>query len=98
MAPDWRIACNFVGKGYRRQAVATAALNGALELIAALGGGRVEGYPEGADSVPAGFLFNGPLSSGARHSRSLSGYSERIIADPRRFRPEGSIKGSIPGG
>ena len=42
--PDWRIACNFVGKGHRRQGVATAALKGALDLIAALGGGRVEGY------------------------------------------------------
>src|SRR5215831_2158794 len=61
--PDWRIACNFVGKGHRRQGVATAALQGALQLIAALGGGRVEGYPENADSVPAGFLFNGALST-----------------------------------
>ena len=62
-SPDWRIACNFVGKGHRRQGVATAALKGALQLIAALGGGRVEGYPEDADSVPAGFLFNGALST-----------------------------------
>jgi hypothetical protein len=61
--PDWRITCNFVGKGHRRQGVATAALKGALELIGALGGGRVEGYPEDADSVPAGFLFNGALST-----------------------------------
>ena len=61
--PDWRIACNFVGKGHRRQGVATAALAGAIELIATLGGGTVEGYPEGADSVPAGFLFNGALST-----------------------------------
>ncbi len=61
--PDWRIACNFVGKGHRRQGVATAALAGALDLIAGLGGGKVEGYPEGAGSVPAGFLFNGVLST-----------------------------------
>ena len=61
--PDWRIACNFVGKGHRRKGVATAGLSGALELIAGLGGGTVEGYPEGADSVPAGFLFNGALST-----------------------------------
>jgi GNAT superfamily N-acetyltransferase len=61
--PDWRIACCFVGKGHRRQGVATAALSGALELIAELGGGRVEGYPEPADAVPAGFLFNGALST-----------------------------------
>jgi hypothetical protein len=35
----------------------------ALELIARLGGGTVEGYPEDAGSVPAGFLFNGALST-----------------------------------
>jgi GNAT superfamily N-acetyltransferase len=61
--PDWRIACHFVGKGHRRQGVATAALAGALDLIANLGGGRVEGYPEPAGSVPAGFLFHGALST-----------------------------------
>jgi GNAT superfamily N-acetyltransferase len=61
--PDWRIACNFVGKGHRRQGVATAALRGALDLIAGFGGGRVEGYPEPAGSVAAGFLFHGALST-----------------------------------
>jgi GNAT superfamily N-acetyltransferase len=61
--PDWRIACCFVGKGHRRQGVAAAALKGALELIADLGGGIVEGYPEPAESVPAGFLYNGALST-----------------------------------
>jgi GNAT superfamily N-acetyltransferase len=61
--PDWRIACCYVGKGHRRQGVATAALTGALDLIARLGGGTVEGYPEDAGSVPAGFLFNGSLST-----------------------------------
>ena len=62
-SPDWRIACCFVGKGRRRQGVATAALAGALDLIARQGGGTVEGYPEDAGSVPAGFLFNGALST-----------------------------------
>ena len=62
-SPDWRIACCYVGKGHRRQGVATAALAGALDLIADLGGGSVEGYPESAGSVPAGFLFNGALST-----------------------------------
>ncbi len=62
-APDWRIGCCFVGKGLRRQGVAAAALRGALDMIAALGGGVVEGYPETAGAVPAGFLFNGALSS-----------------------------------
>jgi GNAT superfamily N-acetyltransferase len=61
--PDWRIACCFVGKGHRRQGVATAGLAGALDLIAGLGGGTVEGYPEPAGSVPAGFLLNGALST-----------------------------------
>ena len=61
--PDWRIACCYVGKGHRRQGVAAAALAGALDLIAALGGGIVEGYPENAGSVPAGFLYNGALST-----------------------------------
>ena len=62
-SPDWRIACCYVGKGHRRQGVSTAALAGALDLIAGLGGGTVEGYPEDAASVPAGFLFNGALST-----------------------------------
>jgi GNAT superfamily N-acetyltransferase len=61
--PDWRIACCYVGKGHRRKGVAAAALAGALELIAGLGGGTVEGYPEDAAAVPAGFLFNGALST-----------------------------------
>jgi len=62
-SPDWRIACCYVGKGHRRQGVATAALAGAIDLITGLGGGTVEGYPEDAGSVPAGFLFNGALST-----------------------------------
>src|SRR3954447_10793612 len=33
---DWRIGCCYVGKGNRRQGVASAALAGALELIATL--------------------------------------------------------------
>ena len=61
--PNWRIACCYVGKGHRRQGVAGAALAGALDLIAGMGGGTVEGYPEDADGVPAGFLFNGALST-----------------------------------
>lgn len=62
-SPEWRIACCYVGKGHRRSGAATAALTGALDLISRLGGGRVEGYPEDAGSVPAGFLFNGALST-----------------------------------
>nr|PZN32948.1 MAG: GNAT family N-acetyltransferase [Actinomycetota bacterium] len=61
--PDWRITCFYVRRGHRRQGVSAQALAGALELIAAMGGGRVEGYPEPADAVPAGFLFHGALST-----------------------------------
>ena len=61
--PDWRIGCNFVGRGHRRKGVATAALQGALDLIADAGGGKVEGYPEAVAAVPAGFLFNGALET-----------------------------------
>jgi GNAT superfamily N-acetyltransferase len=63
--PDWRITCFFSGKGYRRKGVAEAALKAALEQIAALGGGRVEGYPEDTDGRKASpaFLFNGALST-----------------------------------
>jgi GNAT superfamily N-acetyltransferase len=63
--PDWRITCFFSGKGYRGKGVAYAALKGAVEQIEALGGGRVEGYPEdteGRKAAPA-FLFNGALST-----------------------------------
>jgi GNAT superfamily N-acetyltransferase len=61
--PDWRIGCNYVRAGHRRQRVASDALVGALELIATMGGGRVEAYPEPAGAVPAGFLFHGALST-----------------------------------
>lgn len=61
--PDWRITCFYVRKGHRRQEVSADALSGALDLIADLGGGVVEGYPEPAGAVPAGFLFNGALST-----------------------------------
>ena len=46
-SPDWRIACCYVGKGHRRQGVATAALAGALDLIAAPGRGNRRGIPGG---------------------------------------------------
>jgi GNAT superfamily N-acetyltransferase len=62
-SPGWRVACCYAGKGHRRQGVATAALAGALDLIAGLGGGGVEGYPGDAGPVPGGFLFNGALST-----------------------------------
>lgn len=62
--PDWRVACTFTGKGHRRQGVAEAGLAGALDQIAALGGGRVEAYPEDCQNrkVGAAFLFHGAMA------------------------------------
>jgi len=54
--------CNFVGKGTGAKRRHGGAPWG-LDLIARLGGGKVEGYPEAAGSVAAGFLFNGALSN-----------------------------------
>ncbi|MCY3796043.1 MAG: GNAT family N-acetyltransferase [Gammaproteobacteria bacterium] len=67
--PDWRITCFFSGKGRRGSGVASAALEGAIEQIRQLGGGRVEAFPEnteGRKASPA-FLFNGALSTFERH-------------------------------
>jgi len=92
--PDWRIACCYVGKGHRRAGVAAAALAGALELISGLGGGMVEGYPEDAASVPAGFLYNGALSTydqlGFERDRMIGKHRwvviKRVPARPRTRR------------
>lgn len=66
---DWRITCFYVGKGLRKRGVAGAALAGALDQIAAAGGGVVESYPEditGA-TTSAAFLHNGTLALFERH-------------------------------
>ena len=67
--PDWRITCFFVDKAYRGTGVAAAALAGALQQIAQLGGGAVESYPEDAEgrSVAGAFLHNGTLSMFEQH-------------------------------
>ncbi len=66
--PDWRITCFFVDKTVRRRGVAAAALAGALEEIARLGGGTVESYPEAIEGrYGAAFLNNCTLSLFERH-------------------------------
>jgi GNAT superfamily N-acetyltransferase len=62
--PDWRITCFFVDRSHRGKGVADAALAGALQEIARLGGGTVESYPEDADGrkVSSSFLHNGTVS------------------------------------
>ncbi|MEO7586810.1 MAG: GNAT family N-acetyltransferase [Arachnia sp.] len=53
--PDHRLTCFFVDRGHRRSGVARAALDGALGLIAADGGGVVETYPR---DIPAGAKYS----------------------------------------
>ena len=67
--PDRRITCFFVDKSHRGKGVASAALEGALQEIARLGGGTVESYPEGVEgrSVAASFLHNGTVAMFERH-------------------------------
>jgi GNAT superfamily N-acetyltransferase len=62
--PDWRITCFFVDRAYRGKGVAAAALAGALQEIARLGGGLVESYPEdvAGRSVSGSFLYNATLA------------------------------------
>lgn len=61
--PEWRITCFFVDRDHRHRGVAAAALDGALDHIARLGGGTVESFPEETNgrSVSSSFLHNGTL-------------------------------------
>ena len=61
--PDWRVTCFFFDKAQRGRGVAFAALQGALGLMAAAGGGVVEGYPEEVTARgTAAFLHSGTLA------------------------------------
>jgi ribosomal protein S18 acetylase RimI-like enzyme len=67
--PDWRITCFFVGRTHRHRGVADAALAGALDQIARLGGGVVESYPEdtAGRKVSGSFLNNATVAMFERH-------------------------------
>lgn len=62
--PDYRITCFFVDRDHRRTGVSATALRGALDLIAAAGGGMVEAYPQDTQGkkTSASFLYNGTRS------------------------------------
>ena len=62
-APDWRITCVFVDRHHRGQGVARRAVEGALDLVAAAGGGLVEAIPEATQGrvAPGRFLFSATL-------------------------------------
>jgi hypothetical protein len=78
--PDWRITCFFVGRTRRHKGVADAALDGALDEIARLGGGEVESYPEdtAGRKVSSSFLNNTTVAMFERHgferSRQIGKY------------------------
>lgn len=60
--PDYRITCFYVDRRSRSRGVATAALAGAVELIAAAGGGVVDAYLQDLEPgrrVSASFLQEG---------------------------------------
>jgi hypothetical protein len=61
-AAPWRITCFFVDRDHRRSGVAREALDGALALIAAAGGGEVVSFPnelEPGTRTSSSFLHNG---------------------------------------
>jgi hypothetical protein len=80
--PDWRVTCFFTGKGLRGRGVADVALGGALDQIAGLGGGVVEGYPEETDDrkVSGSFLHTGPMAAFERH-----GFTRTRPISPHRW-------------
>ncbi len=57
--PDYRITCLFVDKRYRRSAVSAVALRGVIHLVAAAGGGELEGYPHDAQGQRQSVLYSG---------------------------------------
>lgn len=61
VVPDYRVTCIFVDKRHRKQGLAKVALAGALDQIAAQGGGVVEGYPHiiGEKRMNNSFVYNG---------------------------------------
>ncbi len=59
--PAYRVTCFFVDRRYRRSGVAEVALRGVVDLVAAAGGGVLEGYPHdltgSTKKTSASFLY-----------------------------------------
>ena len=58
LLPDYRITCTLVDKRYRRRGLSAVALQGALDLIGAAGGGVVEGYPHDTGGKKMSVLYD----------------------------------------
>ena len=57
--PDYRVTCIFVDKRHRRKHLSDLVLQGVLELVAAAGGGVVEGYPHDNAGKKKSVLYDG---------------------------------------
>ena len=89
--PDYRLTCIFVDRDHRRQGVTELAIRGALDLIAAAGGGVVEGYPheKPTKKVSSSFLYNATRPVYERmgfeyvRPKGLKNCVMRIVVTPR---------------
>jgi GNAT superfamily N-acetyltransferase len=90
--PDWRITCFFIDRERRGEGIAHLALREALNEIARLGGGVVEGYPEDVvgRKISRSFLCSGTLGmfekAGFERSRKIGMHrwvvSQKIVGEP----------------
>lgn len=79
--PDWRITCFYVDRQHRGQGIARVALTGALDQIAAAGGGLVEAIPEvTAEAAAVVAWLTGP------DARSVTGQTIDAEGGFRRWR------------
>jgi hypothetical protein len=92
-APDWRIPCFFTDKTRRRAGVAAHALQGALDAIAAAGGGVVEAYPEEIEGqkTSAAFLHGGTLGQFKR-----AGFTSLRKIGLHRWVVRKTVEGNVP--
>jgi Acetyltransferase (GNAT) family len=93
--PDWRITCFFVDRDHRKEGVSKAALKGALQMIAAKGGGTVDGYPIDTRGKPysSSFLWGGTESMFSQlgfHKLGALGSSKWVMRKKVRGMKEGS--------
>jgi GNAT superfamily N-acetyltransferase len=97
--PDYRLTCFFVARRYRRKGVATAALDGALQLIAEAGGGVAESYPQdtAGNKVAASFLYNATRGMFERagftyeRPKGKNHCVMRKVIEPSQRQPSGSL-------
>jgi len=62
--PEYRLTCIFVDRNRRREGMARVTVDGAVDLIARLGGGLVEAYPHDTTgrTMSSTFIYDGTRS------------------------------------